>query len=73
MGQAAVETLLQAARQGNVDARILSALTLAHIGRKSDLLAVEALVRDLNPAVQEAAVWAAERIKRRYRFGLPAT
>jgi len=72
VGQAAVETLLQAARQGNVDARILSALTLAHIGRKSDLLAVEALVRDLNPAVQEAAVWAAERIKRRYQFGLPA-
>ncbi|MCJ7551211.1 MAG: HEAT repeat domain-containing protein [Anaerolineae bacterium] len=73
VGQAAVETLLQAARQGNVDARILSALTLAHIGRKSDLLAVETLVRDLNPAVQEAAVWAAEGIKRRYRFGLPAT
>jgi HEAT repeat protein len=73
VGQAAVETLLQAARQGNVDARILSALTLAHIGRKSDLLAVEALVRDLNPAVQEAAVWAAEQINRRYRFDQPTT
>ncbi len=73
VGQAAVETLLQAARQGNVDARILSALTLAHIGRKSDLLAVEALVRDLDPAVQEAAVWAAERINQRYRFDQPTT
>jgi hypothetical protein len=73
MGQAAVETLLQAARQGNVDARILSALTLAHIGRKSDLLAIEALVRDLNPAVQDAAVWAAELISRRYQFDQPTT
>jgi len=71
VGEAAVETLLQAAQQGNVDAKILSALTLAHIGRKSDLLAIEALVRDLNPGVQEAAIWAAERINRRYRFDQP--
>jgi len=68
VGEAAVETLLQAAHQGNVDAKILSALTLAHIGRKSDLLAVKALVRDPNPGVQEAAIWAAEQINRRYRF-----
>jgi HEAT repeat protein len=73
VGQAAVETLLQAARQGNVDAKILSALTLAHTGRESDLLAVEALVRDRDPSVQEAAAWAAERIDRRYRFSQPAT
>lgn len=71
IGKAAFETLLTAAREGNVDAKILSAMTLAHIGRKSDLLAIEALIRDMDPSVQEAANWAAERINQRYRFSQP--
>jgi len=68
VGEAALETLSQAAQQGNVDDKMLSALTLAHIGRKSDLLALELLAGDLDRNVQEAARWASTLIRRRYHF-----
>jgi HEAT repeat protein len=66
IGEAARETLLRAAQEGNVDAKALSALTLAQIGRRTDLPLVEVLARDRDPDVQRAAAWATQQVRQRY-------
>jgi HEAT repeat protein len=65
--EAAVETLIRAASEGNADAKVLSALTLAQIGRKSHLPVLQTMIGAGDPMVHEAAEWAIERIQRRYR------
>jgi hypothetical protein len=71
VGEAARETLLRAAQEGNVDAKVLSALTLAQIGRRTDLPLLEVLGRERDPDVQRAAAWALERVQQRYRIHEP--
>jgi HEAT repeat protein len=66
VGEAARETLLRAAQEGNVDAKVLSALTLAQIGRRSDLPLLEALARESAPESQRAATWALMQVRQRY-------
>ena len=66
VGEAARETLIRAAQEGNVDAKVLSALTLAQIGREADASLLRSLVGDADPAVGEAMAWAVELIERRY-------
>ncbi|MBN1249943.1 MAG: hypothetical protein JXC32_19930 [Anaerolineae bacterium] len=67
VGEAARETLLRAAQEGNVDAKALSALTLAQIGRPADLPLLEVLAREHDPDVQRAATWALDQVRQRYR------
>lgn len=67
IGEAARETLLRAAQEGNVDAKVLSALTLAQIGRRTDLPLLEVLGREQDPEVQRAASWALQQVQQRYR------
>jgi HEAT repeat protein len=66
VGEAARETLLRAAQEGNVDAKVLSALTLAQIGRRSDIPLLEVLAREPILDVQTAADWALAQIRQRY-------
>lgn len=66
VGDAALVTLGEAARQGNVDAKILSALTLAQVGRQSDLEILEPLLGEDDPDVQQTVEWAIRRIRKRY-------
>lgn len=67
VGQAALDMLGRAAQEGNVDAKVLSALTLAQIGREDDLRILEPLLSDPGPEVQQAADWAIQRIRQRYQ------
>jgi HEAT repeat protein len=66
VGKAAMETLGRAAREGNVDAKILSALTLAQVGRERDVGILEPLLGEPDTGVQQAASWAIRRIRKRY-------
>lgn len=66
VGDAAVETLIRAAQSGNVDAKVLSALTLAQIGREADLSVLEPMRHEDDTMVRDAARWAIRRIQRRY-------
>jgi HEAT repeat protein len=66
VGDAALEMLGRAAQEGNVDAKILSALTMAQVGREPDLRILEPLLGEPDPGVQQAAEWAIRRIRKRY-------
>jgi HEAT repeat protein len=66
VGDAAMEMLVRAAQSGNVDAKVLSALTLAQIGHESDVRVLEPLQREDDQMVREAAGWAIAQITRRY-------
>ena len=68
VGDAAMQMLVRAAREGNVDAKVLSALTLAQIGREDDLRALEPLLGNPDLAVSQTAAWATRRIRKRYRL-----
>jgi HEAT repeat protein len=68
VGDAALEMLGRAAKEGNVDAKILSALTLAQVGRESDLRILEPLLGEDDPDVQQAASWAVLRLRKRYQI-----
>ncbi len=68
VGEAALKTLLQALSEGNPDAKVMAALTLAQIGRESHLSALESLMQTADPLVQEAATTAVQQIRRRYQF-----
>jgi hypothetical protein len=67
VGDAAMDMLIRAASEGNADAKVLSALTLAQIGRESHLPVVEQMRGTGDPMVEQAAAWASERIRRRYK------
>ena len=66
VGDAAMAMLVRAAQEGNVDAKVLSALTLAQIGREDDARVLEPLQTAPDPDVQQAATWALRRIRQRY-------
>jgi len=68
VGEAALKTLLQALSEGNPDAKVMAALTLAQIGRESHLSVLESLMQAADPLVQEAATTAVQQIRRRYQF-----
>lgn len=68
VGEAAMETLLQALKEGNPDAKVMSALTLAQIGRESHLSMLEPLMQASDPLVREAATAAVQQIRERYQF-----
>lgn len=67
MGDAAVDMLIRAASEGNADAKVLSALTLAQIGRQTHLPVLQAMMGTGDPMVQQAATWAIGRIQKRYQ------
>ena len=68
VGDAALEMLGRAAHEGNVDAKILSALTLAQIGRKADLRILDPLLGESDAGVQQAANSAILCIRKRYQI-----
>ena len=73
VGDAALDMLARAAREGNVDAKILSALTLAHIGREGDIPTLESLLGHEDPAVTRTAAWSLNLLRQRYTVHTPAT
>lgn len=68
VGEAALAMLRRAAQEGNADARVLSALTLAQIGRESEISALEPLMGHLDPQVAQTAAWAVSQIRKRHRI-----
>ncbi|MGC9468894.1 MAG: NACHT domain-containing protein [Anaerolineae bacterium] len=66
VGQAALDTLRRAAQEGNIDAKILSALTLAQVGREADQSVLEPLRTAQDGVVRQTADWAIRRIRQRY-------
>ncbi len=74
VGEAAVAMLVRAAQEGNVDAKVLSALTLAQIGRENDLRVLTPLMGNPDPGVSQTAAWATQKIRQRYRLAeMPVT
>ncbi len=73
VGDAALDMLARAAREGNVDAKILSALTLAHMGREGDIPTLESLLGHEDPAVTRTAAWALNLLRQRYPARTPVT
>ncbi len=68
VGEAATEALIRAAQEGNPDAKALSALTLAQIGREDSIRILEPLLDSRDHHVLQAADWAIRRIRERYRI-----
>jgi HEAT repeat protein len=68
VGEVAMVMLQRAAREGNADAKVLSALTLAQIGRESEAAVLEPLMGSADPLVAQTAAWAVHQIRRRHRF-----
>ncbi len=66
VGQAAVAMLERAITEGDASAKVLSALTLVHIGRENHLALLEPLRQDHDAAVRRAAEHATRRIRQRY-------
>lgn len=67
IGEAAMVMLRRAAQEGNADAKVLSALTLAQIGQESEATALEPLMGNLDPLVAQTATWAVHQIRRRHQ------
>jgi len=67
IGEAAMVMLRRAAQEGNADAKVLSALTLAQIGRESEATVLESLMGNLDPLVAQTATWAVRQIRRRHQ------
>lgn len=72
IGDAAIATLEQAITRGNAQVKMLAALTLAYIGRQSQLKYLELLLADDDPAVRHVAEQAIRCIQQRYDIGQPA-
>ena len=68
VGEAAMVMLQRAAREGNADAKLLSALTLAQIGRESEAAVLESLMGSADQLVARTAAWAVHQIRRRHRI-----
>ncbi|MCU0519784.1 MAG: HEAT repeat domain-containing protein [Anaerolineae bacterium] len=68
VGEAAMVMLRRAAQEGNADAKVLSALTLAQIGQESDLAVLGSLTDSTDPLVAQTASWAVHQIRRRQRI-----
>ena len=66
VGQAAVAMLERAITEGDASAKVLSALTLVHIGRENHLALREPLRQDHDASVRRAAERATRRIQQRY-------
>lgn len=68
VGEAAMQTLLQAVEQGDARAQILGAITLMQIGTLSHLQLLEPLLKSEDPQVQYVAAYATEIIEQRYHL-----
>jgi hypothetical protein len=68
VGEAATKVLIRAAQEGSADAKALSALTLARIGREDSVRILEPLLESSDPLVFQAADWAIRRIRERYQI-----
>ncbi len=66
VGEAAMAMLRRAVQEGNADAKVLSALTLAQIGHDAETTALEPLVHNLDPLIAQTATWALRQIRQRH-------